>query len=60
MTFDEIWNQLTRKRPELEKDDGVLEFKALALKCLLRQVFEQGQGNSPISRSSLFDDIFSS
>ncbi len=43
MTFDEIWKQLERKRPELTTQDAIVEIRSVALKCLLRQVFEIGQ-----------------
>lgn len=47
MTFPELWAQLKRKKPALEKDDASVEFTAGNLRKLLRQVYEQGQAYSP-------------
>jgi len=43
MTFQEIWQQLCRKRPLLADDDSIVEFKSINLKSLLRQAYEQGE-----------------
>lgn len=64
MTFDQIWEQLKRKQPKLEKDDSVVEFTAGNLRRLLRQVYEQGEGSvqrgptSGFDPMSAFSDIF--
>jgi hypothetical protein len=47
MTFQDIWNQLCRKQPSLEKPETTVEFKSDNLKALLRQVYEQGQKSIP-------------
>ena len=43
MTFQEAWDQLTRKQPKLLDPDAVVTFKADNLKTLLRQFHEQGR-----------------
>lgn len=43
MTFQEIWQQLCRKRPLLSDPDSTVEFKSVNLKSLLRQAYEQGE-----------------
>ena len=63
MTFDEIWQQLTRKKPELDQDLSVVEFTAGNFRRLLRQVYEQGEASVPRETTILdagnpFPDIF--
>jgi|CXWL01.1.fsa_nt_gi hypothetical protein len=43
MTFDKIWQQLVAKNSKLLEDNTTVEFRAAALKKLLKQVYEQGQ-----------------
>lgn len=43
MTFDQIWKSLCSKNDRLLDDDAKVEFAAINLKRLLRQVYEQGQ-----------------
>ena len=43
MTFQEIWQQLCRKRPLLSDPESTVEFKSVNLKSLLRQAYEQGE-----------------
>ncbi len=47
MTFDQIWGQLVRQKPKLERDDSIAEFTVANLRRLLRQVYEQGQASVP-------------
>lgn len=55
MTFQEIWQQLCRKSPSLEKPGATVEFKSENLKALLRQVYDQGQKSAPASSDGRFD-----
>lgn len=43
MTFDEVWEQLASKRPDLRRDSAELVFTAANLQKLLRQVYERGE-----------------
>lgn len=43
MTFEEIWRQLCRKSPGLDREDTRVEFTSDNLRRLLEQVYEQGQ-----------------
>ena len=52
MTFDQIWSQLTRKKPALERDDTVVEFTAGNLRRLLMQAYEQGEASVPREKKS--------
>lgn len=56
MTFDEIWESLVRKKPDLDRPHAKAEFTSGALKRLLRQVYEQGQKSS--DATNLFGDLF--
>ncbi len=47
MTFQEAWDQLTRKQSKLLDPDAVVTFKAGNLKTLLRQFYEQGGKSAP-------------
>lgn len=64
MTFDQVWDQLTRKRPSLERSESVVEFTAGNLRRLLRQAYEQGEKSvacEPPASGDLmgaFSDIF--
>ncbi len=62
MTFDELWKQLEKKQPDLKNDESVVEFTALNLRLLLRQVYEQGKSSvpktEPTSGSNPFSDMF--
>lgn len=51
MTFQEIWQQLCRKRPLLADPDSTVEFKSANLKSLLRQAYEQGEKAGRVSGS---------
>lgn len=59
MTFQSIWEQLTRKDPRLTDPETKVEFTAENLRRLLRQVYEQGekQGQGR-GGSGLFDSFF--
>lgn len=59
MRFQEIWDQLCRKKPELSKTDATVEFRSSNLQALLRQVYEQGQKHPERDSGSMFDNIFS-
>jgi hypothetical protein len=53
MTFKEIWNQLLRKQPSLQKPETVVEFRSDNLERLLLQVYEQGQKSvKPVEKPS--------
>ena len=56
MTFDQIWGQFTKKRPELNTDEATVEFTAASLRLLLRQVYEQGQAS--VHKPSPAQDAF--
>jgi hypothetical protein len=43
MLFDEIWESLCKKKPELKDPNTKLEFTSENLKKLLLQVYEKGQ-----------------
>jgi hypothetical protein len=43
MTFDEIWRKLSDKDGRLSDGESRIEFKAMNLKALLRQVYEQAE-----------------
>ena len=64
MTFDQIWKQLRQKNPELGLDNAVVEFKAVNLRRLLKQVYEQGEASVPRQATAdrdvmgAFNDIF--
>ncbi len=45
MTFDQIWAQLIRKHPKLERPDAKVEFTVGNLRRLLRQVYEKGEAS---------------
>lgn len=45
MTFTEIWNQLTRKRPSLLNKEETITLTPENFKALLHQVYEQGQNH---------------
>ena len=57
MTFDKIWEQLVAKNNKLLDDNATVEFKAAALKKLLKQVYEQGQKQSK-AKDSFLSDMF--
>lgn len=59
MTSDEIWEQLKRKQPKLERSDAVVEITAGNLRRLLRQAYEQGEASRPSSPGPpFFEDFF--
>ena len=58
MTFDEIWNQLLRKRPELGDGGATIELTADNLRQLLRQVYEQGQKSADRDSKNPFAELF--
>ena len=63
MTFEQLWGQLTRKQPKLERDAAIVEFTAGNLRRLLRQAYEQGQLSVPHKTADenppgAFADIF--
>lgn len=58
MKFQDIWNQLLRKRPALADSEKVVEFRPAALKMLLEQVYEQGVKAGSPPPAPNFGDIF--
>lgn len=54
MNFEQVWDQLKRKRPALEKPEAVVELTADNFRRLLAQVYEQGEraGNKRAANSS--------
>jgi len=62
LTFNQIWEQLKQKKPNIEDSGIVLEFSSENLKVLLRQVYEQGKesGKKPVDNAGFtaFEDVF--
>jgi hypothetical protein len=65
VTFQNIWQQLCRKRPKLNDPQSVAEFTSDNLKSLLEQVYDQGfkQGKESVSsaddaKTTGFDSLF--
>jgi hypothetical protein len=62
MTFQNIWQQLCRKRPKLNDPQSVAEFTSDNLKSLLEQVYNQGfkhgKESVPSSGGMDFDSLF--
>ena len=57
MTFDDIWERLTSKRPKLDDDQAVVQITAYNLRRLLQQVYELGQKSAPNYRSPADDPL---
>jgi hypothetical protein len=49
VTFNQLWDQLVRKKPDLSDDGAKVTITSLSLKAMLRQAYEQGQLSKPAS-----------
>ena len=57
--FEDIWEQLRRKRPTLDDPGSVVEISSGSMKKLLRQVYDQGRKSAPKNGdTSIFGDFF--
>lgn len=55
MTFKELWAQLCRKQPKLEKGTATIEITATNLKLLLEQAYDQGALSTKPKKPNPFD-----
>jgi len=57
MTFESIWLEILKKKPDLVSHVAVIEINSEQFKKLLRQVYEKGV-NAGKNSNSLFEDLF--
>ena len=58
MAFEEVWNQLLRKSPKLEKSEATVTITSDNLKQLLRQTYGQGVKSQNSSTFDPFKGLF--